>query len=86
MWHGSEVKYFNASLIPVSRTTYFLQAGLAPMKRRLFRETVGRYGFKKEFALATAETMRDMLTEINKRLVQMQCTPVATCHMDLPCG
>lgn len=37
------------------------------MKERLFRETVGRYGFKREFALATIDTMRDVLSEITKR-------------------
>lgn len=47
-----------------------LQAGLAPIKERLFRETVGRYGFKKEFTRATADTMRSVLAEISKRYEQ----------------
>ena len=37
------------------------------MKRRLFQETVGRYGFKREFAAATVDTMRDVLAALTKR-------------------
>lgn len=45
------------------------QAGLAPIRERLYRETVGRYGFRKEFAGADAKTMMEVLQEIKKRLV-----------------
>ena len=44
-----------------------LQTGLAPIKERLYRETVGQYGFKEEFTRATADTMREVLVEIGKR-------------------
>lgn len=50
-------------------TLLMLQAGLAPIRERLYRETVGRYGFRKEFAGADAETMMEVLQEIKKRLV-----------------
>lgn len=46
-----------------------LQAGLAPIRERLYRETVGRFGFRKEFARADAETMMEVLREIKKRSV-----------------
>ena len=46
-----------------------LQAGLAPIRERLYRETVGRYGFRKEFARADAETMMEVLKEIKKRSI-----------------
>jgi cytochrome c-type biogenesis protein CcmH/NrfG len=42
---------------------------LAPIRERLYRETVGRYGFRKEFARADAETMMEVLKEIKKRSV-----------------
>lgn len=45
----------------------YVQAGLAPIKERLFRETVGRYGFKPEFTRATTETMREVLAVIRKK-------------------
>ena len=54
-----------------------LQAGLAPIRERLYRETVGRYGFRKEFAGADAETMMEVLQEIKKRLV---CAWDSTVH------
>ena len=44
-----------------------MQAGLAPIRERLYRETVGRYGFKKEFTKADADTMREVLKEVNKK-------------------
>lgn len=44
-----------------------MQVCLAPMKRRLFQETVGKYGFKKEFASATVDTMRDVLAALTDR-------------------
>lgn len=43
------------------------EAGLAPMRKRLFRETVGRYGFKKEFANATVDTMRETLAILTRK-------------------
>ena len=42
---------------------------MAPIRERLYRETVGRYGFRKEFAGADAETMMEVLKEIKQRLV-----------------
>lgn len=44
-----------------------MQAGLAPMKKRLFQETVGRYGFKVEFTRATVDTMMAMLRDVKER-------------------
>ena len=44
-----------------------LQVGLGPIRKRLFSETVGRYGFAKDFARAYPETMREVLKEVQKR-------------------
>lgn len=44
-----------------------LQSGLAGIKERLMQETVERYGVSKEFMKAEADTMREVLTEINRR-------------------
>lgn len=55
---------------------FVYQAGLAPIRERLYRETVGRYGFRKEFTRADAETMREVLTEIKKRCIVCSCADV----------
>jgi len=48
-------------------TLLVIQDGLASMRNRLYSETVGRYGFRIEFAGAEAKTMRQVLNEINSR-------------------
>ena len=47
----------------------FPQDGLAPVRERLYRETVQRYGFNEEFIKADAETMREVLRELKRRCV-----------------
>ena len=43
------------------------QPGLECIKERLWQETVQRYGVKKEFVKAEADTMREVLAELRKR-------------------
>ena len=41
------------------------------MRRRQHHEMVGRFGFKREFAVTTSDTMRDLLAMISKRWVEL---------------
>lgn len=43
------------------------EAGLGPVRRSMFKGSVGKYGFKEEFATAKVSTMRELLSEIRKR-------------------
>jgi hypothetical protein len=45
------------------------QSGLECIKERLWQETVQRYGVKKEFVKAEADTMREVLAELRKRYI-----------------
>lgn len=47
----------------------FPQSGLAPIRDRVYQETVQRYGFNEEFTKAEAETMREVLRELRRRCV-----------------
>ena len=44
-----------------------MQSGLACIRERLLQETVERYGVSKEFVKAEADTMSEVLAEINRR-------------------
>ena len=54
--------------------SFCLQSGLGSIRKRLYWESVGKLGLKRDFALATPDTMRDLLTEISKRWVE-SCGP-----------
>lgn len=43
------------------------ESGLEPIKERLYRETVGRYGFNEDYVRADAATMREVLSELKRR-------------------
>jgi hypothetical protein len=59
----SEVRHYVVMLV----FTPSLQAGLAPVRNRLVRESTERYGFKMEFTTATVDTMKNLLAEISRR-------------------
>lgn len=43
------------------------QAGLASIKSRVYKEIVGRYGFKEEFTKADAETMKAVFSRLREK-------------------
>ena len=51
-----------------------LQAGLSPIRVSQNRAAFGKYGFKKEFTLASADIMRELLAEIRKRYLHKLST------------